>query len=181
MGKCVAPCQLAVSREEYGELANQAWKALSSDVRPVLDAASRRVSALAAQQRFEECAEIGRRIDTYVNTSRRHHRVASLAGCEIVAAKQVSDAWGKGCWEVHAFSKGRLVGAELVHNPNEVQGAADALLGFAPLPEAEMRLPEEAELIADWLEQPGVRLLHVEGEWAWPLHAAASEPYLRVG
>ena len=30
---------------------------------------------------------------------------------------------------------------------------------------------EETERIADWLEQPGVRLMDIEGTWSWPLHA----------
>jgi DNA polymerase-3 subunit epsilon len=37
-----------------------------------------------------------------------------------------------------------------------------------PLPAAGI---EETEQIADWLEQPGVRLMHIDGDWAWPLHA----------
>ena len=29
---------------------------------------------------------------------------------------------------------------------------------------------EEAELVASWFEEPGVRLVHVTGEWSWPAH-----------
>ena len=31
---------------------------------------------------------------------------------------------------------------------------------------------EESEQILRWLEQPGVRLVHVEGEWACPIRGA---------
>ncbi|MFZ2166819.1 MAG: hypothetical protein WAV45_15255, partial [Propionibacteriaceae bacterium] len=34
---------------------------------------------------------------------------------------------------------------------------------------------EETERIADWLERPGVRLIEIEGDWAWPLHIGLSE------
>jgi DNA polymerase-3 subunit epsilon len=30
---------------------------------------------------------------------------------------------------------------------------------------------EESERIAAWLEQPGVRLIDITGDWMWPLHA----------
>ena len=38
----------------------------------------------------------------------------------------------------------------------------------APLPAAGI---EETEQIAAWLEQPGVRLMEITGDWVWPLHA----------
>ena len=34
------------------------------------------------------------------------------------------------------------------------------------------RIPEVAEQILRWLEQPGVRLVHVDGEWACPIRGA---------
>jgi DNA polymerase-3 subunit epsilon len=37
-----------------------------------------------------------------------------------------------------------------------------------PLPAAGI---EETERIADWLEQPGTRLIEITGDWMWPLHA----------
>ena len=37
-----------------------------------------------------------------------------------------------------------------------------------PLPAAGI---EETERIAAWLEQPGVRLIEITGDWIWPLHA----------
>ncbi len=29
---------------------------------------------------------------------------------------------------------------------------------------------EEAERVASWMELPGVRLIEIEGDWAWPSH-----------
>jgi len=34
---------------------------------------------------------------------------------------------------------------------------------------------EEAELVARWLETPGVRLLEVDGDWSWPLFSGLAE------
>ena len=71
---------------------------------------------------------------------------------------------------------GRLA-ATGVATPSEVpQAVARAVRASAetvtrppdPLPAAGI---EETERIADWLEQPGVRLIEITGDWAWPLHA----------
>ena len=29
---------------------------------------------------------------------------------------------------------------------------------------------EEVERVAAWLERPGVRIIDIDGDWAWPLH-----------
>ena len=34
---------------------------------------------------------------------------------------------------------------------------------------------EEAERIAAWLEQPGVRFIETQGDWAWPLGIGLAE------
>ena len=46
--------------------------------------------------------------------------------------------------------------------------AETVLKPLDPLPAAGI---EETERIADWLERPGVRLIDITGDWAWPLHA----------
>jgi DNA polymerase-3 subunit epsilon len=46
-----------------------------------------------------------------------------------------------------------------------------------------MATPEEMECVLRWLEQPGTRLVEVEGEWVQPIHGAqallAARPELR--
>ena len=44
--------------------------------------------------------------------------------------------------------------------------AETVLPGLGPTPAASA---EETEQILRWLEQPGVRLVHVEGQWVCPL------------
>jgi DNA polymerase-3 subunit epsilon len=44
------------------------------------------------------------------------------------------------------------------------------LAGPAPLPAAH---PEETEQVLRWLEQPNVRLVHLDGTWTCPVHGAA--------
>jgi DNA polymerase-3 subunit epsilon len=131
-----------------------------------------RLTRLISQQRFEEAAIIRRRLETLTRTAARFHRIRSLAACaEIVAARRVDLDW-----EIHVVRYGRLAGAGLA-TPREVaQAVARVVRATAetvqkppdPLPAAGI---EEAERIADWLEQPGTRLIDITGDWMWPLHA----------
>jgi len=42
----------------------------------------------------------------------------------------------------------------------------------APVPPATAAHPEETDLVLAWLEQPGVRLVAVDGEWSSPARSA---------
>jgi DNA polymerase-3 subunit epsilon len=54
-------------------------------------------------------------------------------------------------------------------------GAETVLPGPGPAPAA---TPDESEVVLRWLESPGVRLVHVDGEWTCPLGGARR--WLRV-
>ena len=172
MGRCCAPCDGSVGPEEYSALVERVRAALCSDARPAVSAVSARLTRLVGERRFEEAETIRRRLETLARTARRFHRVSSLAACpEIVAARRE----GAG-WDIHVVRYGRLASTG-VAGPHDVpQAVARSAVATAetvrpapgPLPAAGV---EETERIADWLEQPGVRLMHIEGDWAWPLHA----------
>ena len=52
------------------------------------------------------------------------------------------------------------------------RGSAETVIpGIGPTPAASA---EESEKVLTWLEQPGVRLVHVDGEWACPVRSASS-------
>jgi DNA polymerase-3 subunit epsilon len=172
MGRCCAPCDGSVSPEAYGTIVEQVRAALSEDVRPAVAGVSERLRRLIEQQRFEEADVIRRRLDTLIRTGRRFHRVRSLAACpEIVAAFRREENW-----EIHVVRYGRLAGTG-VATPRDVPQAVarevrataeTVLMPPAPLPAAGI---EETERVADWLEQSGVRIIDMVGDWMWPLHA----------
>jgi len=172
IGRCCAPCDGSVGPEEYSALVERVRAALCTDARPAVSAVSARLSRLVDERRYEEAETIRRRLETLARTARRFHRVSSLAACpEIVAARRE----GAG-WDIHVIRYGRLASTG-VAGPHDVpQAVARETVATAetvrpapaPLPAAGI---EETEQIADWLEQPGVRLMHIEGDWAWPLHA----------
>ena len=172
MNRCCAPCDGSITPERYAELVEQVRRTLCADPRLAFTAIRVRLNRLVGEQRFEEAAIIRRRLETLSRTSRRFHRVSSLAGCaEIVAARLEGRDW-----HIHVIRHGRLAGTG-VATPAEVpQAVAREVRACAetvrpapgPLPAAGI---EETERIADWLEQPGVRLIDVVGDWSWPLHA----------
>jgi DNA polymerase-3 subunit epsilon len=94
-----------------------------------------------------------------------------LAGCaEIVAAYPSG-----GGWEIHVIRSGRLAAAACAR-PGEsaLEVAESALAGADSTLDVNPPLVEEVTLIADWLERPGVRLISIDGDWSWPLHAGVS-------
>ena len=189
LGKCVAPCELKVDREEYGTLVDQVRESLVTDVRPVLAAVQPRLRALVMQLRYEEARTLVGRLRGFLAAAIRHHRLASLARCsQIVAARRIEAPGGRTrghTWQIHVIRYGRLAGAAIAH-PGDVpqRVARDAVTTAetvlpAPGPAAPA-LVEETERIAAWLEQPGVRLIEIEGDWSWPLHIGVAEGQLSV-
>jgi DNA polymerase III subunit epsilon len=179
MGRCSAPCDGTISEDGYAVVVEQVRSALSTDVRPAVSGLQDRLSRLIDQQRFEEAATIRRRLETLTRTGYRFHRVRSLARCpEIVAARRNGLDW-----DIHVIRYGRLAGTG-VATPTEIpQAVARTVRTTAetvaqpldPLPAAGI---EETERIADWLEQPGVRIIDILGDWAWPLHGVLSQENL---
>jgi len=179
LGRCSAPCQFTISREDYAVLVERVRAALQLDVRPVLEAIRPRMRTLVSQLRYEEARSLTERLRTFLAAALKHHRLASLAGCpQIVAARRLGDGW-----EIHVLRYGRLAAAAVSH-PGEIpqQVARDAvataetvLPGVGPAAPA---LVEETERVAAWLEQPGIRLIEIEGDWSWPLHIGLAEGQL---
>ena len=172
MGRCCAPCEHAVSRDEYGAVVERVRAALSVDVRPVVRAARPRLRSLVTQQRYEEASALTSRLEAYLAAAIRTHRLAGLARCPQIVAGFRAEAG----WEIHVIRHARLAAAALARPgdvPQEVARHAIAVAQAVPTPvgPAPAGLVEEAERIAAWLERPGVRLIDIEGEWSWPLHA----------
>jgi len=132
------------------------------------------VQRLVQQQRFEEAVVHRDRLQAYLTGCRRTQRAAPLASsAELVAARRLPD----GGWELILVRYGRLAGstrsprggdpmpyvAALKASGEQVTAAA------APHPAGS---GEECEQVLAWLEQPGVRLVELDGEWSCPVHGA---------
>jgi DNA polymerase-3 subunit epsilon len=170
MGRCAAPCEGDVSREDYAPTAAAALALLTGDPRPLLDAARRRMATLSAQERFEEAAAHRDRAAAFVRTSARMHRLAALAACPELVGARPGFAGG---WDLIVVRHGRLAGATSVPTGTSPMPFIDALVasaevvspGVGPLGAASA---EEMDHILKWLGEPGARLVRLDGVWCSP-------------
>jgi len=174
MGKCLAPCEGGASVEDYAAIVSDVRANLLERADEVLAAAGARLAHLADGQRYEEAGRYRDRLAAFIRAASRRQRLGALTGCEeIVAARREDDRR----WSVHVIRHGRLAAAGVIPSgasaPEFVEALrAEAETVFAapgPTPAASA---EESERILRWLEQPGVRLVSVEGEWTCPIRGA---------
>ncbi len=151
-------------------------EAMTGDIRPLVARLLDRIERLSAAQRYEEAAAHRDRLAAFVRVAARMQRLAALTGCpQLVAAAPAFE----GGWEIAVVRYGRLAGTTRVP-----PGAAPWPYVEAVLATAETVLPgpgptpaasaEETECVLRWLEQPGVRLIEVDGTWCLPVHGAVS-------
>jgi len=174
MGRCMSPCDGSVSAQPYAGVVEQLRHAVTADPRAVLRAIETKMASLAAACRFEDAAMHRDRLTAFVRAAARRQRLAALTRCpELVGARR-NDA---GAWEVHVVRHGRLAAAGVIppgaHAGEWVRGlrasAETVVPGPGPTPAT---TAEETEKILRWLESPGVRLAHLDGEWSCPIGGA---------
>jgi len=176
LGRCGAPCEGGQTVQEYAAVVAVFREAVTADVRPMLTPLLSRIDALAAAERYEAAAALRDRTASLVRVCARLQRLRMLTELpELVAARPD----GHGGWDLTLVRRGRLVAADRaplgVHPVPRVaamRATAETLLpGVGPLPAASA---EESEAILRWLERPGTRLVHVEGQLASPARGAAA-------
>ena len=168
--RCGAPCEGRQTPDEYAALVTAAALAMTDDARPIIEAATRRMSPLASQQRFEDAQPHRDRLRALLAASARSQRLRGLGRCpELVAARPTSNAG----WEIAVIRHGRLAAAGVAPpgvapQPfvSAIRAGADSVLpapGGFPAASA-----EEAECLLRWLDGDRVRLVHLDGTWASP-------------
>lgn len=174
MGRCLSPCDGAVSEQAYTSQVEELRAALVADPARVVSALTRRMSALSSAERFEDAAVHRERLSAFVRAAARTQRLSSLTACpEVAAARRTDDDM----WEVHVIRHGRLAAAGVIppgaHAGSwvaDLRASAETVTpGPGPAPAA---TAEETEKILRWLESPGVRLVHVDGSWTCPVGGA---------
>ena len=175
MQRCLAPCDGSVSMDDYSAVVATVRDNLLHRADEVVDAITARMRKLAAEERFEDASASRDRLAAFVRAASRRQRLGALTRCpELVAARRDE----RGRWSVHVVRHGRLVGAGVIPGQTHAGDWIEALRassetvtpGLGPLPAA---TAEESDKILRWLESPGVRLVHVEGEWTCPVRGAA--------
>ena len=176
LGRCGAPCTGAQSEGDYAEVASRCADIFAGNARPGADLLRARLDDLASQERFEDAARVRDRFVQLVRGAARAQRLAPLTQApEIVAARR-HDAGG---WELVSIRHGRLAGSAvsprgadpMVHVAT-LRATAEVVP--APAPGEHAALTEETEVLARWLEAPGVRIVEFEGAWTCPVGGAGS-------
>ncbi|QCB93406.1 DEDD exonuclease domain-containing protein [Cellulomonas shaoxiangyii] len=176
LGRCGAPCTGGQDHADYGTVADQVRAAMAGDPGEVVAAHAARIRTLVAQERFEEAATVRDRLLAFARGAARTQRHAPLARCaELVAARRTDD----GGWELVLVRHGRLAGTVRVDRRTDPRPVVATLRATgehvaAPTAPATAAHPEETDLVLAWLEQPGVRLVEISGEWASPVRSAQS-------
>jgi len=176
MGRCNAPCDGTESRGEYAAHVQAAATAMSGDCRELVDRLLLRIALLAEQERYEEAAAHRDRLAAFVRVAGRMQRLATLNRCAHMVAARPADGGG---WEIVVVRHGRLAGSGVVPPAQPPRTEIAALVATAeavvprpgPLPAA---TAEETECLLRWLEQPGTRLVELDGAWCSPAHGAGS-------
>lgn len=173
MGRCGAPCVGGQDEIGYGSLVDTVRSAMLGDPAPVVDWHAARIAALVAAERFEEAAALRDRLAAYLRGAARAQRSRRAAAHpEVVAARRL-----EGGWELAVVRYGRLAGSTTTARGVDPRPAIEAMRATAeqvaaPLAPVAAAHPEEADLVMDWLEQPGVRLVDVGQGWACPVRGA---------
>lgn len=175
MSRCLAPCDGSADPEAYAQLVRELRDTLLRDPERVVRAVEERMSRLAEDERFEEAGVHRDRLATFLRAAARTQRLSALTRCpEVVATRREDD----GRWAVHVVRFGRLAAAGHIPASADAREWVDGLRVGAehvepapgPVPAASA---EETERVLRWLEQPGVRLVDVDGVWACPLRGAS--------
>jgi DNA polymerase-3 subunit epsilon len=174
MGRCLSPCDGSADPTSYAAVVRRLRDTLLRSPDDVVETINRRMTSLAADERFEEAGVHRDRLAAFIRAAARTQRLSALTRCpEVVAARREDD----GRWAVHVVRYGRLAaagvipqGADAHHYVTQLAASAETVRGApGPIPAA---TAEETEKILRWLESPGIRLVDVQGEWSCPLGGA---------
>jgi DNA polymerase-3 subunit epsilon len=177
MGKCGAPCIGLQSLDSYSAITARAIEFFNSDARTVITTHENLMSEHAVAERFEEAAEVRNRLSSYIRGTARAQRITAITRVsQIVTALKFLDS---NKWEFVVIRYGRLVASAL-----SAPGVALAQTIESLTLSAEVVVPEESvlpastheeiEILLNYLESPGLRLVEVIGEWKLPIYGSAN-------
>ena len=174
MGRCLSPCDGSADGDTYAAVVRQLRDTLLRRPDDVVEVVNARMSALAAEERYEEAGVHRDRLAAFVRAAARSQRLTSLTRCaEVIAARREDD----GRWAVHVVRYGRLAAAGVIPAGADAHAFVAELRAIAetvtsapgPVPAA---TAEESERVLRWLESPTIRLIEVDGEWTCPVNGA---------
>jgi DNA polymerase-3 subunit epsilon len=157
---------------QYRLVVSELEDVFQGDIRHAKSVALARMEELATQSRFEEAVVWRERLSSLARASARTMILQTLAGIpELVVARPTSD----GGWDAHCIRFGMLAGATRIPAGVDPKLSVEALRSAASVITANSRgmvagLAEEAREIWTWSVAPDARIVHLDGEFALPLH-----------
>ncbi len=172
LGRCAAPCIRPTP--DYAATVECARVAMEEDPTVVVESLSKQIAALADAERFEQAAHVTARLQAFVGAAGRAQRLRPLAACSRLVAGRPTDEDG---WEIAVIQYGRLAATGVAPAQSDPFPLIDALVATAedvcaPNAPAPAAHPHEAEILLNWLESPGVRLISITDPWALPVRSA---------
>ena len=178
--KCAAPCIGAQSHASYAETVAKYRNLLEVDFRTVHESSTLKMVEHSLEERFEEAIEVRDRYSALLRAASRIERLNSIAKIpELIIAKPYGDFW-----EFASIKYGKLAGSNISNSTTSVKAALSALELTSENVIFEGFLQrvnyQEVELILNYLESPGVRIVKIEGEYAFPTFGPTSQA-ARIG
>ncbi len=163
LGRCPGPCRGEFDR--YQSVVDQATAAMLGDLRQIVSTITAHLAQLSSQDRYEEAALWRDRLSQLIAASVRSHRLSSLRSIAELVAGVPTESGG---WEIHVIRNGRLAAATIAPAGVDPLPIVQSAIAMADLAPADDVLTEEIAAIADWLDQPGVRLVQASAPLAMP-------------
>ena len=138
------------------------------------------MAELSLQEKFEDAMNIRDKYAHFNRAASRIERLNSIAKLpELIVAKPNGDFW-----EFISIKYGRLAGSNISTPTTSVATALESLQIMAEQISDSGFLQqvnhEEVELILNYLSEPGVRIVKVEGEYAFATFGPTSQAF-RIG
>lgn len=175
INKCGAPCIGHQSIASYNDLISKYQNLLEVDFRTMHDFSNSKMAELSLLEKFEEAIEVRDRYSYLLRAAARIERLNSIAKIpELIVAKPAGDYW-----EFVSIKYGRLAATNISTPTTSAASAIESLELIAEQVQNNGFLQqvnyEEVELILNYLESEGVRLVKVEGEYSYALFGPNSQ------
>ena len=167
INKCGAPCIGNQSLASYNEIVAQYKNLLEVDFRNLSLQSLSKMSELSLSEKFEEAIEVRDRYAHLLRASARIERLNSIAKLPLLVVARRSGE----IWEFASIKYGKLAATNISGATTSVDSALSALEIIAEQVTNDGFLQqvnyEEVELILNYIESDGVRIVKIEGELAF--------------
>ena len=177
INRCAAPCIGNQSVTAYSEITARYKNLLEVDFRDFFNSTNQRMVQLSLEEKFEDAISVRDKYAHFNRAASRIERLNSIAKLpELIVARPSGEHW-----EFVSIKYGRLAATNVSTPTTSVAVALDALQMMAEQVTDSGFLQqvnhEEVELILNYLAEPGLRLVNVEGEYAFATFGPTSQSF----